>query len=235
VETQDGFIVGIYNYCDRWCERCPLTGRCRVFADVQEHEFTFVQRDAAAAAESLSRLTECARLNVSDTADDPLTRTEASELDALVRTEVAEEDRPLQERTRAVAYRLWDWWDRPGQPDGPALKEALDVIGHYCHFVGAKVYRALMGHLDPEPDEGLQSDANGSAKAALLGLERLQEACLRLVEGGLVSVVDAEPVVSELAWIVSEVERRFPMARRFVRPGLDEPGEVAWLEWQERG
>src|SRR5687768_5807012 len=26
------FIPGIYNYCDRWCERCPLTARCRVFA-----------------------------------------------------------------------------------------------------------------------------------------------------------------------------------------------------------
>ena len=28
----DQFIPGIYNYCDRWCERCPLTARCRVFA-----------------------------------------------------------------------------------------------------------------------------------------------------------------------------------------------------------
>src|SRR3979409_1759466 len=26
------FISGIYNYCDRWCERCPLTARCLVYA-----------------------------------------------------------------------------------------------------------------------------------------------------------------------------------------------------------
>src|SRR5258705_2000420 len=25
-------ISGIYNYCDRWCERCPLTSRCLVYA-----------------------------------------------------------------------------------------------------------------------------------------------------------------------------------------------------------
>jgi len=25
-------ISGIYNYCDRWCERCPFTSRCMVFA-----------------------------------------------------------------------------------------------------------------------------------------------------------------------------------------------------------
>src|SRR5438270_11804866 len=25
-------ISGIYNYCDRWCERCPFTARCLVYA-----------------------------------------------------------------------------------------------------------------------------------------------------------------------------------------------------------
>ena len=39
MEVSDGFIVGVYNFCDRWCERCPLTSRCRVFADVAEMEF----------------------------------------------------------------------------------------------------------------------------------------------------------------------------------------------------
>src|SRR5688572_14788934 len=39
MEVQDGFIVGIFNYCDRWCERCTLTNRCRVFASLAEVEF----------------------------------------------------------------------------------------------------------------------------------------------------------------------------------------------------
>ena len=25
-------ISGIHNYCDRWCERCPFTSRCAVYA-----------------------------------------------------------------------------------------------------------------------------------------------------------------------------------------------------------
>src|SRR4029453_13286853 len=29
-------ISGIYNYCDRWCERCPLTSRCLVYATEQD-------------------------------------------------------------------------------------------------------------------------------------------------------------------------------------------------------
>ena len=26
------FISGIYNYYDQWCERCPMTSRCSVYA-----------------------------------------------------------------------------------------------------------------------------------------------------------------------------------------------------------
>lgn len=29
-------IPGIYNYCDRWCERCLLTTRCLTFASEED-------------------------------------------------------------------------------------------------------------------------------------------------------------------------------------------------------
>ena len=35
-------IPGIYNYCDRWCERCPATARCLTYAmelDALEEKF----------------------------------------------------------------------------------------------------------------------------------------------------------------------------------------------------
>jgi hypothetical protein len=38
MDVRDGFIVGIDNYCDRWCETCAFTSRCRVFADRAEME-----------------------------------------------------------------------------------------------------------------------------------------------------------------------------------------------------
>jgi hypothetical protein len=30
MKRREKFIPGIYNYCDRWCERCAYTDRCRV-------------------------------------------------------------------------------------------------------------------------------------------------------------------------------------------------------------
>jgi hypothetical protein len=29
------FISGIYNYCDRWCERCTYVNRCRLWHEEQ--------------------------------------------------------------------------------------------------------------------------------------------------------------------------------------------------------
>lgn len=44
------FIEGIYNYCDRWCERCPFTSRCLNYAQLQmmqdEQGFDPTNRDA---------------------------------------------------------------------------------------------------------------------------------------------------------------------------------------------
>jgi hypothetical protein len=31
--NEPDYIAGVYNYCDRWCERCFLTSRCRVYED----------------------------------------------------------------------------------------------------------------------------------------------------------------------------------------------------------
>lgn len=35
MDDDSRFISGIYNYCDRWCERCRFTDRCEVFAREQ--------------------------------------------------------------------------------------------------------------------------------------------------------------------------------------------------------
>ena len=36
VSPPTDYIDSIFNYCDRWCERCPFTARCRNFAMAAE-------------------------------------------------------------------------------------------------------------------------------------------------------------------------------------------------------
>src|SRR5829696_7236004 len=53
--NDSNFISGIYNFCDRWCERCPLTSRCRVFA---EERASPVYDDSLEIGEVVQKLTE---------------------------------------------------------------------------------------------------------------------------------------------------------------------------------
>ncbi len=38
-------IFGIYNYCDRWCEKCSYTNRCLLFKQEAEREIKYILRD----------------------------------------------------------------------------------------------------------------------------------------------------------------------------------------------
>lgn len=38
-------ISGIYNYCDRWCEKCSFTNRCLLFKQEAEREIKHILRD----------------------------------------------------------------------------------------------------------------------------------------------------------------------------------------------
>ena len=31
------YISEVHNYCDHWCERCPLTHRCAIYDPSTEH------------------------------------------------------------------------------------------------------------------------------------------------------------------------------------------------------
>jgi len=91
-----------------------------------------------------------------------------------------------------------------------------------------------MGLAEDDPEErDWPADHDGSAKVALVGIERSHAAWLRLVESGLALASEVEPFIADLIWLSDELDRVFPRARAFVRPGFDEPDEVARLIAEE--
>ena len=70
-------------------------------------------------------------------------------------------------------------------------------------------------------------DHDGSAKIALIAIERSHAAWLKLVEGGNIAIAQADPFIADLIWLGEAVERIRPGARTFVRPGFDAPDAVA--------
>lgn len=234
MEVQDGFIVGIFNYCDRWCERCPLTGRCRVFAALAEMDFE----------EGNGPLTEPRIIRERRRWEERMIEihAEAEELGEGARPKPGEGVGRLPPDLEASATpdpvvvangaALRKKMQRLKMSANPAVRLAIETISYFSLFVPMKMMRAFSQVAREGPGDR-QSDANGSGKAALLGLERMERAWQTLIETHHYSAQEAAPFLAEIGRMQRNLHRALPNARSFVRPGFDEPDEVKMLEAAE--
>ena len=116
-----------------------------------------------------------------------------------------------------------------GCPANPSVRLATETIAYYSLFVPMKMIRAFSQVAREGPGDQ-QSDANGSGKAALLALERMDRAWQTLIETHHYSAQEAAPFLAEIGRMQRNLARALPDARKFVRPGFDEPDEVKMLE-----
>jgi hypothetical protein len=167
-------IPGIFNYCDRWCERCPFTSRCAVFES--EKSATPEQLDMKNRAfwDRLSQNFAKARVMLEEAA-------EKSGIDMhTLRQEIEKNEQTSKTREHNVHNHpivlmakdyvdFADHWlkTQPGMMDKleklkenltmgvesheqakeqtETIKESLKVIEWYMYFLEPKIARAIMG------------------------------------------------------------------------------------------
>jgi hypothetical protein len=109
------------------------------------------------------------------------------------------------------------------EADAERLRDAVEVIQWYQHQIAVKIMRAVgtTACRDADADRVDQSDSNGSAKVALLGMDRSVVAWAELLR----QMPDDEdrilPLLVALSRLRRDVEAIFPAARAFIRPGFD--------------
>ncbi len=170
------FIAGIYNYCDRWCQRCAFSDRCLNFAMEQE-EFpdgkapdidseAFWEDFMSTLAASLELLREMAAEDGID-----LEAIDSSEIDVDVeRRRLAVDEHPLAVAAESYIWAAKIWFETHGEAfyqKGEELEmfvrlnigsidvtgqvdqitDAIEVIQWYQFFISAKLNRALHGQL----------------------------------------------------------------------------------------
>lgn len=239
-------ISGIYNYCDRWCERCPLTSRCLVYATEQDDGDSSLTHDLSNEAfwrklgsifqETRDMIAEWAReagidLNKPEDEDDPAQRK---------RRRQRVDNHPLARAGKKYANDASDWFREfdqivevsdsrvaesatgPDSDSGEHLEDAREVIQWYQYQIAVKTMRALSGRFDEEETTDCPKDSDGSAKVALIGIDR-SIAAWRLVQ---ISLPEREssivPLILQLERLRQRIEKTFPEAREFMRPGFDE-------------
>lgn len=228
-------IEGIYNYCNRRCDRCPFTARCHLFRDLREvarthpdrkplervhdgFQRTFDLLEAWCEREGIdfdqlrldahSEEVAAERRRIDETRQDPLVKlAESYTLAALKLIERLERSAPFHTRP-------------------PDVHESVETITIYAIAVASKIHRALsgVGRGDNEFEESpTQNDWNGSAKVARLLVAESRAAWETLLDVGRAAADSPlRRMVSLLDEIDAGVSERFPRAMEFVRPGFDE-------------
>jgi hypothetical protein len=233
MEIRDGFIVGVFNYCDRWCETCALTSYCRVFADL-------ARADAAMDVNMAPVIS--ATPVPSDRPGIPMKWLEdvLEEMETLggglltgepdtCELEMAAAHEEIYERAKAYCLWVHDAVGTLPRGDPDDASNPVAVISWFCSLNASKIHRALSGLTEFDGDREFPPDHEGAAKVALLGIDRSYAAWQQLVGERQISAAQARPCLEELAWMRERLEAAIPDARAFVRPGFDEPEAVATL------
>ena len=227
MEVRDGFIVGVFNYCDRWCDRCALTSHCQLFADTAQLEAeldpSFTQVTGAPPPDEITTPPPKWLREFLEEANESAGRLSDQELERL-KPLVPEAHQPIVAAATKYRVRVNQWLKEPPPPSTGAAADAREVIAWFHHFIPPKVSRALTSWPDKAADDSDDpSDQDGSAKSALLGIERSHAAWLELMKAGGVTPPRGTAFITELLWIGEALEAACPRARAFVRPAFDEP------------
>jgi hypothetical protein len=241
------FISGIYNYCDRWCERCPFTSRCMVYATEKEDDDGDPEtRDITNDAfwRKLASIFEETKQMIADWAEEA--GIDLSQIDEAAnerrekrRSDAASDELAVAATVYASTVTKWftgfdqvlnvsDHKPNEAETDETErIEEAREVIYWYQYQIAVKLMRALSSRSNEAewPDEAVDDeakDSDGSAKVALIGIGRSVSAW-RLMQMCLPERADSIiPMILELERLRQRTELRFPKARDFVRPGFDE-------------
>lgn len=234
-------ISGIYNYCDRWCERCPLTSRCLVYATEQVENDSPQSRDVRNEEfwQKLGSIFEETREMIANWAREAGVDLAAPAGDDEVfyqKKRQLVDNHPLTKFGKKYANAASDWFREFDQTieitdlrategdleNTERLEDAREVIHWYQYQIAVKTMRALSGRREElEDDAEFPRDSDGSAKVALIGIDR-SIAAWRLMQ--ISSPERAEsivPLILQLERLRRRIEKVFPEARAFVRPGFD--------------
>lgn len=243
-------ISGIYNYCDRWCERCPFSSRCLVYlTEREDDDGDPANRDITNAAfwKKLASIFEQTQEMLTTWAEENGVRLDPEEIASAAKqneTSRAEAmEHPLSKSAQAYAKSVSEWFekipsdldvisDTPGDSEtteSEDLDDELDaegVIRWYQFFIAAKIARGLIARVHEEEYEADVNslDSDGSVKVALIAIDRSISAWKVM---GYLHVERADSIrafLIDLERLRLSTEKKFPRARQFIRPGFDEVG-----------
>lgn len=247
-----GFIPGIYNYCDRWCEKCDQKLHCMSFVmgkrieekggfhfdeEVSQEENVWARlKDVFESTyEVLHEVAKERGIDVEDIyASENIDREfwgedfENIEMKGnrdnlmvedsdIVRICLIYED--LSDKCLEKVYEILD--ERLGEDKGQKVDEALETVNWYQDLMQSKMRRALHGYYHVDSGREEKEDYNGSAKVALIAIDRSVDSWKVLLNHCSEMKREILQLQVVLAQLKKDILFQFPEAEKFRRPGFE--------------
>ncbi|MGD8781383.1 MAG: hypothetical protein PVH88_20760 [Ignavibacteria bacterium] len=250
-DKKSKYIEGIFNYCDRWCERCNFTSRCLSY-DISKNEFGDTEKLDLTNKEFWDRLSKMFLTTLEMLKEEAekmgidLDSFESEEIknDMIVKEE-STKNNILVIKSKKYAEEVDKWFEESAylfEQKGIELNQALElnlsnsnpydniyqlqditeIVRWYQYQISAKLYRAVHGRMYDDDDlNEFPKDSDGSAKVALIGIDRSIMAWGKMLDHFPDEEDEILSVLIMLSRLKNYVEKEFPNARAFVRPGFD--------------
>ena len=264
-EPEGNFVPGIYNYCDRWCERCIYTDKCRLFAteNIIKEDIAKKKEQEQSIERNKSFWNRIHKIieEVEDLYDEPVVKEDDVTIPIFGKSEEDEEaeeamneyeafrnkaaQHPLTKAASKYSTEAYQWFKQreetlkqhynqttkefrvtyQGISDKEVLQKlaaAVEIILWYEFQLSIKIRRAFTSlnqeEAEPEFFEGIQKDSEGSARVALIGINRSISAWSYLLHHLETEKESIRLMIKTLMLLKMKMEQTFPGAMNFKWP-----------------
>lgn len=233
IAGRDNIIPGIFNYCDRWCERCSFVSQCTL--GISEFEMAGHERD-------MQNKEFWEHLSLVFQATSDMITEAATEFGIDISTATTEYAEPVhhtfeaEKLAKEYGMQLLNWLKANhemldqkatiisliNEKQLISFRDAVEVIRWYSLFISVKIHRATLASHAFDDEETDTNDRTGSAKIAMIAVSRSLEAFSFLYNHLPEQEDEILKFLSELSHINKLLLKIFPGAINFKRPGFDD-------------
>ncbi len=226
-------IDGIFNHCDRWCERCKFKSRCT--------QWQMENSTQQGGDQSMEDTLEYVSLVMQDTIKSIYDELEERGVDISevnnIKKEVKNRELPLEKMGRDYFKDVMQWLERNTEglnactekyavisiERAEALTDALEIINWYMSMIGVKISRALRSNPYEDADDAfLLYDRIGIGRLIIVCIEKSIQAFMFLMGNYPAGEDDILDFLSRLAKMREGIYVEIPQAKDYRRPYLDD-------------
>lgn len=243
------YLPGVYNYCDRWCERCLFNSRCMVYATELEVRENLPDGKKDDDLEYVKAVFENVLGMLKEFVDDEDIDTNADSekiKDNFNNIQQKVSEQPIIKTSLRYTKDSHEWLKENNDrlthyfedlkfklelnesseyslDNLYKIKDTIEIITQYSTFIHVKLFRAYSNEYSENYDEEFKKeDTNVSAKLALIGIERSKFAW-EVLKDIIGDVNDSIMIlINALRRIEIETEMKFSEAKNYKRPYFDE-------------